>query len=180
MKYLIVVDMQKDFIYGALGSKEAQKIVKAVVKKIKWYMDNGYRIIFTRDTHTQDYMNTLEGQKLPVIHCVEGTDGWEIIDEIKAEVDMNNDNVICINKSTFGYLSWTNLPDDWRNLLEFAEEVEIIGVCTDICVVSNALIVRASYPNMKITVDSNCCAGVTVESHEAALMTMKSCQIDVI
>lgn len=173
MKYLIVVDMQKDFIYGALGSKEAQKIVKAVVKKIRWYMDNGYRIIFTRDTHTQDYMNTLEGQKLPVIHCVEGTDGWEIIDEIKAEIDMTNNRVVCINKETFGYLDWTNLLQD-------AEEVEIIGVCTDICVVSNALIVRANYPNMKITVDSSCCAGVTVESHEAALMTMKSCQIDVI
>lgn len=173
MEYLIVVDMQKDFIYGALGSKEAQKIVKAVVKKIRWYMDNGYRIIFTRDTHGQDYMNTLEGQKLPVIHCVEGTDGWEIIDEIKAEIDMTNNRVACINKETFGYLDWTNLLQD-------AEEVEIIGVCTDICVVSNALIVRANYPNMKITVDSSCCAGVTVESHEAALMTMKSCQIDVI
>lgn len=164
-KTLIVVDMQKDFIDGSLGTKEAVAIVDNVKKKIKEYQENGDEIIFTRDTHQIDYLNTNEGKHLPVEHCIEGTEGWKI----EAELDVPG--AIYIDKPTFGYLKWNEY-----NL----EEVELVGLCTDICVVSNALIIKALYPEIKVTVDSSCCAGVTPESHAAALMTMKMCQIEVI
>ena len=164
-KTLIVVDMQKDFIDGSLGTKEAVAIVDNVKKKIKEYQENGDEIIFTRDTHQTDYLNTNEGKHLPVEHCIEGTDGWKIREELEVQ------GAIYINKPTFGYLNW-----DEYNL----EEVELIGLCTDICVVSNALIIKAMYPEIKVTVDASCCAGVTPESHAAALTTMKMCQVEVI
>ena len=164
-KTLIVVDMQKDFIDGSLGTKEAVAIVNNVKKKIKEYQENGDEIIFTRDTHQTDYLNTNEGKHLPVEHCIEGTDGWKIREELEVQ------GAIYINKPTFGYLNW-----DEYNL----EEVELIGLCTDICVVSNALIIKAMYPEIKVTVDASCCAGVTPESHAAALTTMKMCQVEVI
>ena len=164
-KTLIVVDMQKDFIDGSLGTKEAVAIVDNVKKKIKEYQENGDEIIFTRDTHQIDYLNTNEGKHLPVEHCIEGTDGWKIREELEVQ------GAIYINKPTFGYLNW-----DEYNL----EEVELIGLCTDICVVSNALIIKAMYPEIKVTVDASCCAGVTPESHAAALTTMKMCQVEVI
>lgn len=163
-KTLIVVDMQNDFINGALGTKEAESIVSNVKKKIEEYQANGDEIIFTRDTHQTDYMNTNEGKYLPVEHCIEGTDGWQIADGLEVP------DTIIINKPTFGYLDWSKYQ---------FEEIELIGLCTDICVVSNALILKAMFPEIKISVDASCCAGVTPDSHHAALTTMKMCQIEV-
>ena len=165
MKTLIVVDMQNDFIDGALGTKEAQAIVPNVKKKIKEYKSRGDEIIFTRDTHEANYLDTNEGKHLPVEHCIYGTHGWEIANGLEVE------NCWYVNKPTFGWTHW--------NKHDF-NEVEIIGLCTDICIVSNALILKATFPEIKITVDASCCAGVTPESHKAALTTMKMCQIDVI
>ncbi|MBR3808138.1 MAG: cysteine hydrolase [Lachnospiraceae bacterium] len=164
-KTLVVVDMQKDFIDGALGTKEAVAIVDNVKKKIAMYKENGDEIIFTRDTHQTNYMETNEGKHLPVEHCIEGTVGWEIGEGLEVE------GAIYINKPSFGYMNWKDY-----NL----EEVEIIGLCTDICVVSNALIIKATFPEIKVSVDASCCAGVTPESHAAALTTMKMCQVEVI
>ena len=164
-KTLIVIDMQKDFIDGTLGTKEAQGIVQRVKAKIETYQANGDEIIFTRDTHQSNYLQTNEGKHLPIEHCIEETKGWRI----PTELDIPE--AIHINKPTFGYLQWEKYQ---------LEEVEIVGLCTDICVVSNALILKAVYPEIKITVDASCCAGVTPESHVAALTTMKMCQIEVI
>ncbi len=164
-KTLIVVDMQKDFVDGALGTKEAVAIVENVKKKIAAYQAEGAEIIFTRDTHQADYMNTNEGKHLPVEHCIEGTDGWQLWEGLEVS------GATIIDKPTFGYLNWA----DYK-----LEEVEMIGLCTDICVVSNALIIKAVFPEIKVTVDASCCAGVTPESHAAALTTMKMCQVEVI
>jgi len=164
-KTLLVIDMQKDFIDGALGTKEAVAILDNVKKKIAKYQENGDEIIFTRDTHQADYLQTNEGKHLPVEHCIEGTDGWKIPKELEVP------GAIYIDKPSFGYMKW----DEYD-----LEEVEIVGLCTDICVVSNALIIKATYPEIKVTVDASCCAGVTPESHEAALTTMKMCQVEVI
>ncbi len=165
MKTLLVIDMQNDFITGALGTAEAQAITAAAKAKIAAYRAVGDRIIYTRDTHTADYLNTSEGKKLPVIHCVKGTYGWEIADGLYAE------GCEIIDKPTFGYLGWSSLCFD---------EIEMIGLCTDICIISNALILKAMFPESRITVDAGCCAGVTPDAHRAALLTMRMCQIDVI
>lgn len=164
-KTLIVVDMQNDFIDGSLGTREAQAIVGKVKDKIKSYQENHGEIIFTRDTHTKDYLNTNEGKHLPVEHCIAGTEGWRIADGLEIA------DAVYIDKPSFGYMDWKHY-----NL----EEVEIVGLCTDICVVSNALIIKATYPEINVTVDASCCAGVTPESHKAALDTMKMCQVNVI
>lgn len=164
-KTLIVVDMQKDFIDGSLGTKEAVAIVENVKRKIAEYQKNGDEIIFTRDTHQADYLKTNEGRHLPVEHCIKGTEGWKIQEGLEVP------GAIYIDKPTFGYLNWKDY-----NL----EEVELVGLCTDICVVSNALIIKAVYPEIKVVVDASCCAGVTPESHAAALTTMKMCQVEVI
>ena len=164
-KTLLVIDMQKDFIDGALGTIEAVAIVENVKKKIARYQANGDEIIFTRDTHHADYLQTNEGKHLPVEHCIEGTEGWQIPEELQVP------GAIYIDKPSFGYMKW-----DAYEL----EEVEIVGLCTDICVVSNALILKASFPEKQVYVDSSCCAGVTVDTHNAALTTMKMCQINVI
>lgn len=156
--------MQKDFIDGALGTKEAVAIVENVKKKIAQYQQNGDEIIFTRDTHQSDYLSTNEGKNLPVEHCIKGTEGWKIQDGLEVP------EAIYIDKPTFGYLNWKEY-----NL----EEVEMVGLCTDICVVSNALIIKATYPEIQVSVDASCCAGVTPESHTAALTTMKMCQVKV-
>lgn len=163
-KTLIVVDMQNDFIYMALGTKEAQAIVPAVKAKIEEYANNGDEIIFTRDTHEENYLETNEGKHLPVPHCIKGTKGWEIADGLYVE------GAKIIDKPNFGWPCW-----DKENL----EEVELIGLCTDICVVSNALIIKAAHPEIKVGVDSACCAGVTPESHNAALKTMAMCQVEI-
>lgn len=164
-KTLIVVDMQNDFIDMALGTKEAVAIVPKVKEKIREYAEKGYEIIYTRDTHGEDYLNTPEGRKLPVPHCVRGTQGWEIAEGLYVE------GCKIIDKPNFGWPNWQE---------ERLEEVELIGLCTDICVVSNALIIKATFPEATVKVDPACCAGVTPESHTAALVTMGMCQIDVI
>ena len=166
MKTLIVVDMQNDFISGTLGTEEAKAIVPNVQKKICKYLDRGDEVIFTRDTHMVNYLETNEGRHLPVSHCINGTYGWLIADEV------NHPECRHINKKTFGYTHWDYECDP--------EEIEIIGLCTDICVVSNALILKAQFPEIAITVDASCCAGVTHEKHRAALEVMRSCQINVI
>ena len=164
-KTLIVVDMQKDFIDGYLGTKEAVAIVENVKRKIAQYKENGDEIIFTRDTHQQNYLETNEGKHLPVVHCIEGTEGWKIAEGLEVP------EAIYIDKPSFGYMNWKDYH---------LEEVEIVGLCTDICVVSNALIIKATYPEIKVVVDASCCAGVMPESHRAALMTMKMCQVEVV
>ena len=181
MKILIVVDMQKDFIDGSLGTKEAQAIAPNVKKKIEEAVQNGDIIIYTRDTHPVRYLKTKEGQKLPVEHCIQDSDGWQIPDELMPPADYKNYQIH--NKYTFGA---TTLPGilyrDYH--VEFIcnqiTEIELVGLCTDICVVSNALIMKASFfETTEISVDATCCAGVTPESHEAALKTMEMCQINV-
>lgn len=170
MKVLVVIDMQNDFIDGALGTKEAVGIVENVKRKIKKYKSEGNVVIFTRDTHSQDYLNTQEGKNLPVEHCIIGTDGWEISKELPV-----GDSMI-IDKPTFGSTALAHCLMKIGNV----EEIELIGLCTDICVISNAMILKASYPEVPITVDSLCCAGVTPESHVNALKAMKMCQINII
>ena len=167
MKTLIVVDMQNDFVTGPLGTKEAQAIIPNVKKKIEKYVLNGDQIIFTRDTHFTNYLETNEGKHLPVEHCLFSTSGWKVIDDIVPK----NYPVSYINKEAFGWDRWFE-----KNF----EEIELIGVCTDICVVSNALVLKATFPEISISVDASCCAGVTPELHEAALKVMRSCQINVI
>ena len=168
---LVVVDMQNDFIDGALGTKEAVAIVPNVKAKIENFEGT---VLFTRDTHYEDYMETQEGKNLPVVHCVKGTDGWEIIPELK--VLCEEKNCKCYDKPTFGS---TALAADLKNMYEAGEleSVELVGICTDICVVSNALMIKAFMPELPVALDSACCAGVTPEKHEAALETMRSCQI---
>jgi len=168
MKILIVIDMQNDFIDGSLGTKEAVMIVEKVAEKIEEYRIQGYHVIFTRDTHDKDYLNTLEGKNLPVLHCIQGTRGWKISEALDV------DDSIVIDKPSFGSLE---LADFIRPVL--FDEIELVGLCTDICVISNAMILKAAYPEIPITVDSSCCAGVTPESHKNALEAMKMCQINI-
>ena len=171
-KFLIVVDMQKDFVDGALGSKEAVAIVPNVVKKIKEFDGD---IFVTYDTHFENYMDTNEGKNLPVKHCIKGTDGWKLNDEVVAA--LSGKKYTEVEKITFGSVKLPELVKAVAGDEEFT--VELVGLCTDICVVSNALMLKANFPEMDMSVDSACCAGVTVESHLAALTTMKMCQIAV-
>ena len=178
MKYLIVVDMQNDFIDGALGTPEAQGIVENVCNKIKELKEQGYEIIATRDTHfgeedadeAKRYMNTQEGSKLPVPHCIYGTHGWEIADRVKEAMG----DVKVFDKYTFGSEELAHYMKSVQ-----PEEIELLGLCTDICVVSNALMIKAFLPEVPMKVAADCCAGVTVESHQAALKTMSMCQVEV-
>ena len=174
MKVLIVVDMQKDFVDGSLGTPEAQAIVPAVVKKAADYEG---KVIFTKDTHGEDYLSTREGKYLPVEHCIKGTPGWELLLEL--EKICSDRQCTVYEKETFGSVK---LMEDLlqRQTAGEIEEIELIGLCTDICVVSNALLLKAAMPETDIKVDASCCAGVTKESHEAALCTMKSCQIQIL
>lgn len=167
MKYLIVVDMQVDFVSGALGSAHAAAIVPNVVEKVKSF--NG-QVIFTRDTHGSDYFQTQEGRKLPVKHCVKNTDGWQICDELRPYVEK------VVDKVTFGSV---DLPGYIRDFGTEIEEIELCGLCTDVCVISNAILLKAAFPEVRISVDSSSCAGVTMESHATALEAMKAVQIDI-
>lgn len=172
-KILVVVDMQNDFVNGSLGTKEAAGIVNNVVEKITKF--DG-KIFVTLDTHDYNYINTSEGKKLPVPHCIRMTNGW-LLNE-KVMVALSDKDYRTIEKKTFGS---TRLVNNIRKIKNGADiEIELVGLCTDICVVSNALLLKANFPEVKITVDASCCAGVTPESHSAALTTMKMCQIDVI
>lgn len=170
MKILLVIDMQNDFIDGSLGTKEAVDILKSVKKKIETF--DG-KVFYTQDTHFEDYLETQEGKKLPVIHCIKGSEGWKIHDEIydgKSEI---------IEKNTFGSLE---LVDKIKKLndTEKIDSIELIGLCTDICVITNAMLVKTALPEVPVIIDSNCCAGVTKSSHKNALDAMKMCQIEVI
>lgn len=169
MKLLVVVDMQNDFITGSLGTQEATEIVEAVKKKIEGYRENGGQVVFTRDTHETDYMETQEGKRLPVMHCIRGTEGWEITSVLPVEADK------VINKPTFGSMELA----EYVKGLDGLEGVELVGLCTDICVISNALLLKAAMPEVRISVDASCCAGVTPGSHKNALEAMKMCQIEV-
>ena len=171
-KVLAVVDMQKDFVDGALGTKEAVAILPAVADKIRKF--NG-EIFVTLDTHFDNYTETAEGKKLPVPHCVKGTDGWRL--DAKVASALEGKKYTAVEKNTFGSVDLPGLIGKAVGGKSFS--VEIIGLCTDICVVSNALIIKANFPEAPISVDSACCAGVTPEKHIAALETMRSCQIDV-
>ena len=171
-KVLVVVDMQNDFIDGALGTAEAVAIVPRVVEKIREYEPRD--VYLTRDTHYENYLETQEGRNLPVPHCIRGTDGWQI----RAEVAEAAEGAAVVDKPTFGSaeLAGRLMAERTRDALE----LELVGLCTDICVVSNALLLKAAMPEVPITVDAACCAGVTPEKHRAALETMRSCQIRVI
>lgn len=168
MKYLIVVDMQTDFITGSLGSKDAEAIVPAVVNKVKNF---GGKVIFTRDTHFDDYLQTQEGKKLHVMHCIKDTAGWQICDELKPYADT------VVDKVTFGSV---DLPGIIKNFGENIEKIELCGLCTDICVISNAMILKAAFPEIPIAVDANCCAGVSKDSHNTALDAMRNVQIEIL
>ena len=172
-KILVVVDMQNDFVDGALGTKEAQAIVDNVAAKIKNFNGDIYA---TYDTHFEDYMNTAEGEKLPVPHCIRGTYGWELNKNVQNALDEKG--YTKVEKVTFGSVGLPQLITDTYNVAEI--EIELVGLCTDICVVSNALLLKAHFPEIEISVDSSCCAGVTPEKHKGALETMMSCQINIL
>lgn len=171
-KFLIAVDMQKDFVDGALGTKEAVAIVPAVVEKIKAF--DGM-IFVTYDTHFDNYMSTNEGRHLPVPHCIKGTEGWQLDKEVAKALE--GKEYTAVEKNTFGSVELPGLIKEAADGEDFT--VELIGLCTDICVVSNALLIKASFPEAEIAVDAKCCAGVTPQAHEAALATMANCQISV-
>lgn len=186
MKVLVLVDLQNDFIDGSLGSPEAQAIVPKVVEKLNNYTDKGNTLLlFTKDTHYGSYLSTLEGKYLPVSHCIESTPGWSINKTIEKAVRDNrfltysSGDIINsrIYKNTFGSNVLYEFLNEHCNGIE---EIEFIGLCTDICVISNVLTARMALPNTKIIVDASCCAGVTPEKHKAALEVMKSCQIEII
>ena len=175
MKILVVVDMQNDFIDGALGTPEAQAIVPNVAAKIQKYVENGDKVLFTADTHfAEDYLDRQEGRKLPVMHCIHGTHGWHLADGLYVS------NAPLVTKTTFG--CW-DLGHRIQSMLDPNEEfdsIEVVGLCTDICVISNVMIIKSWFEETPIIVDSSCCAGVTPESHENALNAMRMCHIEVI
>lgn len=171
-KILVVVDMQNDFIDGSLGTAEAQAIVENVKEKIRSYRAED--IFATRDTHSADYLSSQEGKKLPVVHCVKDTHGWQIREDIADLLQ----NAVIVDKPTFGSTELAHKIAEIAKTEEIA--VELVGLCTDICVVSNALLLKATLPEISISVDSKCCAGVSPATHEAALQTMKCCQVEVI
>lgn len=171
MKYLVVVDMQNDFITGSLGTKEAQAILPKVIEKVKNFEGT---VIYTKDTHTAEYLSTQEGKNLPVEHCIKDTDGWMLA----AELESLSGGCKVFDKPTFGstQLAEYLVKESVENTME---EIELCGLCTDICVISNALLIKANLPEILISVDASCCAGVTPESHKNALAAMKMCQITV-
>ena len=172
-KLLLVIDMQNDFITGALANPEAEAIIEAVAEKIQDFQNEGRPVFFTRDTHGEDYMETQEGKRLPVPHCLRGSDGWQIADRLKAYADEED----VLDKPSFGSLQ---LPE-WieEKLGRAPEEIELCGVCTDICVISNAVILKAAFPETIVTVEGAFCAGVTPESHGNALEAMRACQVNI-
>ena len=177
---LVVVDCQVDFITGTLRNEEAIKNVPNIVKKIREF--NGDAIFYTMDTHEENYLQTNEGQKLPVVHCVKGTDGWKLDSNVQAALDdakLRNIKVVGVEKPTFGSF---DLVEEIKRVSLWADlDIEFVGFCTDICVVSNALMVKAAFYNKAtVKVVEDCCAGVTPETHFAACKTMQMCQIDVI
>lgn len=166
---LIVIDMQNDFLTGALGNADTAAVVGEVAKKIELARRAGKEIVFTRDTHFENYLQTQEGKRLPVVHCIKDSDGWQIADGLyKASEKI-------FDKPTFGSLELAKYIQDGGY-----DTAELCGVCTDICVVSNALLLKAFCPDLRVVVSASACAGVTKESHESALKTMSACQVDVL
>ena len=176
MNILVVVDMQKDFIDGSLGTKEAVAIVPDVVEKIRRF--DG-KVIATRDTHGEDYLESAEGRHLPVVHCVKDTPGWQINGEV-AEALRSRTEVRIIDKPTFGSVELGEYVKQLNDTAEPVEKITLVGLCTDICVISNALLLKAYLPEVPIEVDISCCAGVTPQSHEQAAEAMKMCQIEIV
>lgn len=168
MKHFIVIDMQNDFCTGALANKDAVAIIPRIKAELQAAKAEKANIIFTRDTHGEDYLETGEGKHLPVKHCHQNTEGWEIVPELMEETD---EDTLFIDKLHFGY-------DGWEEFIKEGDEVVICGTCTDICVVSNALALKA-IENVEVTVIADCCAGLTKESHEAALKVMECCQCNI-
>ena len=168
-KVLVVIDMQNDFIDGALGTKEAQAMLPRLEAKLA---REDALLVFTKDTHGADYLETQEGKNLPVPHCIKPEKGWEIAPSLKPFVEKA---AAVVEKPTFGSLE---LPKVIAGLEP--EAIELVGLCTDICVISNALLVKAFYPESTITVDAAACAGATLEGHKTALLAMKACHIDII
>lgn len=172
-RMLIVIDMQNDFIDGTLGTAQARAIIPKVVDKIKNYKG---QVMYTRDTHDENYLNTQEGSKLPVEHCILGTQGWKLHPEIDALAKENNS--LIFDKPAFGSMGLAGCLNGIQKVAAI-DELELVGLCTDICVISNALLLKAILPETRIVVDSDCCAGVTPESHENALKAMAACQIEI-
>ena len=170
-KLLVVIDMQNDFITGQLGSEEARAIVPAVVKKVEAAIAQGTEVMFTQDTHGDNYLNTQEGRNLPLKHCIKGTEGWKIIPQLEPFTQGRT----VVEKPSFGSMELARLAAEGGY-----EDIELVGVCTDICVISNAMVLKAAVPEVPISVDEYCCAGVSVASHEDALDAMRMCQIAVI
>ena len=170
MNVLVIVDMQNDFIDGALGTAEAVSVLPKVVRRLQQARAAGEHIVFTRDTHHADYLSTQEGRNLPVPHCLENTDGWEI------DASLPVDAAPVFNKPGFGSMELAaylqTLPD--------LQHIELVGLCTDICVISNAMLIKAALPEIPVAVRADCCAGVTPESHKNALQAMKMCQISIL
>lgn len=179
MRVLVVVDMQNDFIDGSLGTDDAIAIVPKVVEKINMF-DGDF--VITHDTHEKDYLHTQEGKILPVEHCVRGTKGWKLHDGVFSAIDdrvqSGTANVKVLMKPTFGSVGLGEYLMDKSRDVDI-EEVVLVGLCTDICVISNALLVKAFLPEVKVTVDAACCAGVTLESHKNALRAMRMCQVNI-
>ena len=176
MKILIVIDMQNDFLTGALRNEEGIKIIPGVIAKINEYHQNNDLIIATRDTHKENYLSTQEGINLPVIHCIKGTLGWEIEDQIATALG----EVKIFDKKTFGSKELGFYLKEHYGHIQEELEIELVGVCTDICVISNAMVIKANLPEARISVYSSLCAGVTIESHNNALKAMEMCQIRII
>lgn len=186
MRVLVIVDCQVDFVSGALGSIAAQSIIPHMRKRIKDYADGETLILFTKDTHEENYLETFEGVRLPIKHCVRGTPGWSLVKDISTLADGYSNFLIYsgeeiihsrILKNTFGSIKLCELLKSYENEIT---DITFMGFCTDICVISNVLMARAYLPNTRIIVDASCCAGTTIDKHLAALEVMKSCQIDVI
>ena len=172
-KILVVIDMQEDFVRGVLGSEAAQATIPVVANLVHGFQRRGDPIFYTRDTHGTDYTLTREGQYLPISHCIKYTEGWKICPEV---IDYNYWNNIIIDKYSFGFENWKA----FRDKIEKVDEIVICGLVTNICVVTNALLLHTFYPETNISVVSNGCAGTSKEEHDAAILTMKSCQINII
>lgn len=168
-KLLVVVDMQHDFIDGALGTPEARRILPRVTERVRVARLNGETVVFTRDTHEEDYLSTQEGERLPVVHCVRGTRGWQLAEGLATEGER------VFDKPAFGSTELAKFAAEGA----FAE-AELIGVCTDICVISNALLLKAFAPELRVSVRADCCAGATPAGHETALAAMHACQVDIV
>lgn len=171
MKLLVVVDMQNDFVTGSLGSAEAESIVPKVVERVRAAVEEGETVVFTRDTHDDNYMDTQEGRKLPVPHCCRDTEGWQIIPALEGYTEGR----LIFDKPTFGSTKLANWAAEGGY-----DRMELVGLCTDICVISNAVLLKAARPEAEVVVNAACCAGVSPEGHRTALEAMKPCQITII